>query len=339
MLLLNLEQDMTDPRVVIVSDFNGAMTAAESMPHRVSFAFDGADGLLEPAINVGGVDRRLTIKSLASVYREFSDKALERFESRQVAAHRVAELLLSKFTSTNDRKTKMENQVLDQENTDSTADNRTVDPEAFVPAFGTRVTLLADPSKGIPEEHGVVTKVLDDVGFQVQVDPLYRVGEKDDGMRDALLEELGPDPVGTVRERPAGETKSSGKTKAQISEEMKAKKAADKAEREAAKTKAKAEKAAAREQARAERAAGKSTGAGNGATRGGRASKIPKDGVITVLKDRNAREGSKTATHYWPQYKNGAKVSDVLNAGVPLHDVVFNVSKGFISVEAAAEAA
>lgn len=334
MLLLNLEQDMTDPRVVIVSDFNGAMTAAESMPHRVSFAFDGADGLLEPAINVGGVDRRLTIKSLASVYREFSDKALERFESRQVAARRVAELLLGKFTSTNERKIKMENEVLDQENTD----NRMVDPEAFVPAFGTRVTLLADPSKGIPEEHGVVTKVTDE-GFQVQVDPLYRVGEKDDGMRDALPEELGPDPIGTVRERPAGETKSSGKTKAQISEEMKAKKAADKAEREAAKAKAKAEKAAAREQARAERAAGKSTGAGNGATRGGRASKIPKDGVITVLKDRNAREGSKTATHYWPQYKNGAKVSDVLNAGVPLHDVVFNVSKGFISVEAPAEAA
>lgn len=64
----------------------------------------------------------------------------------------------------------------------------------------------------------------------------------------------------------------------------------------------------------------------------GRAPAIADDTKIKVVSENNPkRAGSKAAT-YWPSYKDGATVAELVAAGVPRGDINYNLEKGYIQV-------
>lgn len=210
-LLLNMEPDLSDPRVMVAPTKMSAIHQLNALPNRVGWVVAGMEDLSRSADFAPEFLGQVTLSAsdLVRVHNTFAPHAVNRFESRPVAARRTAQLLLAKFGIDNEEKAIMsEARIQDYS-------------EEFVLAPGARVTLLPDTGKGIPEEHGVVVEVVDDM-VTVEVDPLYRVSEQDDGKRDVEARECGPDPVGEMRMK--AETV---KTKKQIKAEIRAAKAAE----------------------------------------------------------------------------------------------------------------
>ena len=305
-LLLNMEPDLSDPRVMVATDKMAAIHQLNALPNRVGWVVAGAEDLSGPADFAPEFLGRVTLTApaLVRVHNTFAPSAVSRFESRPVAARRTARLLLDKFGINNE-----EEVVMSEVHTE--VHQAAVVHQEFTLAPGVRITLLPEASKGIPEEHGVVVEVADDM-VTVEVDPLYRVNEQDDGRRDVEARECGPDPVGEMRMKADSE---SVKNKKQIKEEMKAQKAA---EREAARAAKASAKAARTKEPKAARQV--------------QVGKFGEDGVITRVSEENPKRPGSLAHGYWETVKTGMTVKQAVEAGVPLGDLKWNFGRGFIQI-------
>jgi hypothetical protein len=195
-LLVNFTPEVDDPRVEVYGDYDDAMATVDAMPGRVSFLVEKDDDLLGIASggprNADGTPVRLGGAGLAKIFNAFScEKVSGRFTNRANGATRTAQLLLRKFTEVKKMEQVQEHTVVD--------DGDDGAPQ-WEPKAGDRVTLIADPKAGIPEEHGLVIAVAGEMAT-VEVDPAYRSGPEDDGHRDIELRELAPDPKGVARQK------------------------------------------------------------------------------------------------------------------------------------------